>query len=109
MHHRSIDISRDDHSSMHDTKPKPTRQHYRKTSSPALYAHGVISQSFTTNSHVRDWTRYTMSSHFREYEVGSKGERRGGGLLEPALLGEVGERGKISIIQKTSHIMQLWS
>jgi len=50
-----------------------------------------------------------MSSHFREYEVGSKGERRGGGLLEPALLGEVGERGKISIIQKTSHIMQLWS
>jgi len=48
-------ISRDAHSSTrHETNP--TRQHSRKTSSPALHAHGVISQSFTMSSHFRDCT-----------------------------------------------------
>jgi len=69
IHHRNINISRDDHSSMHNTKPNPTRQHSRKTSSAALYAHGVISLSFTANSHVRDWTRYTISSLIINFSI----------------------------------------
>ena len=64
-------------------KGHPTRQHFRKTNSPALLTHGVISQ-FTISSHFRDST-----------ELDQKEEEWWGGLREPALLGEVGERGKI--------------
>jgi len=65
IQHRSINISRDDHSSTHDTKPNPTRQHSRKTSSAVLYAHGVISQSFTISSHFGDRTKLDQKGRER--------------------------------------------
>jgi len=52
MQNTSIHICREDNNSTHDTKPN-----LRKTSSAALYAHGVISQSFTLSSHFRARTK----------------------------------------------------
>ena len=54
---RSRSISRDEHSSTHDTKSNPTHQHSRRTSSAAMYAHGVISQTFTITYHFRICTK----------------------------------------------------
>jgi len=67
----------------HDTKPNPTRQHSRKTSSAALYAHGVIYQSFTISSHFKDRTK-----------LDQKGRKRWGRVVRASLPGRSGGEGK---------------
>ena len=67
------------------TETTPTCQHSLKTSSAALNSHCVTSQTFILSSHF--WNCKKL--------VSQKGRASGGGLREPALLGEVGERGKI--------------